>query len=122
MPAPFPHQCSITEPNPVDPRPIDSESGQPVGAPPAPVAVYAGRCFFDASVQRVRREMGGDVDLAGKAVLTLPKVAALFDQDTSAVSVTANGYQYSGLTIAKVSYNRRRTVLVVDLNTRPTLA
>ena len=122
MPAPFPHHCTITAPNPLDMREVDEESGQPLGAPPAPVAVYDGRCFFDDSAQSVRREMGGDVDVEGKAVLVLPKAAALFDQDTNEVRVAANGYLYSSLTIIKASYNRRRTVLVVDLSQRPALA
>ena len=122
MPAPFPHTCTISRPNPNDSRPVDLESGQPIGAAPAPLQVYHGRCFFDESVQAVRREMGGDTDVEGKAVLTLPKTATLFDQDVDTVSVSAGGYSYSGCTLVNVSYNRRRIVLVLDLQNRPTLA
>ena len=119
MPAPFPHSCTVTRPPTVDPRPIDEESGQPVGEAPDPVVVYSGRCFFDESAQSVKREMGGDVAVEGKAVLVLPKAAALFDHDTDVITVTANGYTYSGLSLIKTSYTRRRTVLVIDLKNRP---
>ena len=122
MPAPFPHQCTITRPNPNDTRPIDPESGQPVGEPPAPVLVYSGRCLFDESVQSIRREMGGEVDVGGKATLRLPRTEALFDQDTDTAQVTANGRVFDGARVVKVSYPRRRTVLVLDLKNRPTLA
>ena len=122
MPAPFPHTCTISRPNPDDSRPINGESGQPVGEAPAPLLLYRGRCHFDEAAQTVKRQMGGDVDVEGKAVLVLPKTAVLLDQDTDEVSVSANGYRYSGAGILRVSYNRRRIVLVLDLQQRPTLA
>ena len=121
MPAPFVHNCTITRPSAVDPRPVDPESGQPTGAAPHAVVVYSGRCLFDQTVQSVKRQMGGDVDVEGKAVLTLPKASVLFDQDTDTASVSANGYSYSGCTLVKVSYGRRRVVLVLDLTNRPAL-
>ena len=93
-----------------------------IGEPPAPVLVYSGRCLFDESVQSIRREMGGEVDVDGKATLRLPSTEALFDQDTDMVQVTANGRVFVGARVVKVSYLRRRTVLVLDLKHRPTLA
>ncbi len=120
MPAPFPHSCTITR--------STFTGSEAAGEGPSTIRVYPGagedgRCNFTESAQAVRREMGGDVDPAGKGVLTLSKAPSfLADSENDEVDVTANGRTYSGCGILGVSYNRRRIVLVLDLEKRPALA
>lgn len=116
MPLPFPHSCTITRPG-EDTRPLDPEFGQPIGPEPRPVTVYAGRCYLDERGEAVRRQKGGDVNLAGQGVLRLPADAGVFDEETDTVTVTANGARRRAR-ITRTSYLRHRTELLLAYDTR----
>lgn len=87
--------CTITRPG-EDERAIDTESGQPIGDPPADVEVYAGDCFVDERGETVAREQGGDPDVAGKAVIQLPAEAAVFNTEADALVAVFSGVTRSG--------------------------
>ncbi len=115
MPTPFPHTCQITRPG-NDTRPIDPESGQPVGDPPDPVEVYVGRCYLDESGEAIRREKGGDTDIEGESVLRLPKRAGVFDSEADSVTVAANGVTRTAR-IVREKYLRHRVHLLLTYET-----